>query len=139
MSALMLLGVFGLGYPELIVISVLLLMILPWFFYVAALQRILERCAVESRTLRPALVWLMLIPLFNLAWHFVIVSNISHSLHNEFVPRNMPHAEPEPGLGNRRGDEYTLRRQRDPRRRLGWLALLDRLLGEDCGLLSVTR
>jgi hypothetical protein len=42
------------------------------------------------------LVWLLLIPLFNIIWHFIIVGNISTSLHNEFTSRNIQQ-EPSPG------------------------------------------
>ena len=101
MFALALLGLAGLGAPELVVIFLVcgLLMILPAVFYLLSLQRTLERCAPVSRTLSPGLVWLMLIPLFNLVWHFIVVVNISKSLHNEFARRNIPNAEPEPGKG----------------------------------------
>jgi hypothetical protein len=96
------LGIFGgLGGPELIVIFLvaMVLLILPGILYLVTLQRALDRCAVESRTLSPGLVWLMLIPLFSLVWHFIVVNGISKSLHNEFARRNTPNVEPEPGKG----------------------------------------
>jgi hypothetical protein len=43
------------------------LLLLAGVFYPLTLQRTLEKCAAGSRTLSPGLVWLMLIPLFNLA------------------------------------------------------------------------
>lgn len=82
-------GLFGLIF--------LALVLLPAIFYLLNLQKALSRCAPESRTLDPGLVWLMLIPLFNLVWHFLLVSHISKSLHNEFARRNIPGLEPEPG------------------------------------------
>jgi hypothetical protein len=91
----------GLGMPELIVIVFVfgVVMLVPKIFYLLTLQRALDRCALESRTLSPGLVWLMLIPLFSLVWDFIVVNAISKSLHNEFVRRNMPHVELEPGRG----------------------------------------
>ena len=44
----------------------------------------------------PGQVWLLLIPVFNVDWQFVVVLNLSKSLHNEFVLRNLPNVEPEP-------------------------------------------
>ena len=41
----------------------------------------------------------MLIPLFNLVWQFFLVDHISKSLHNEFLRRNTPNVELEPGRG----------------------------------------
>ena len=45
----------------------------------------------------PGKVWLLLIPLFNLVWQFVVVSNIAKSLRNEFDRRNVLVPEREPG------------------------------------------
>ena len=95
------LGIYGLGAPELLVIFLVTipLLIVPAIFYLVTLQRALDRCAIESRTLSPGLVWLLLIPLFGLVWHFIVVNGISRSLHNEFAQRNTPNVEPEPGKG----------------------------------------
>jgi hypothetical protein len=90
----------GLGTPELLVILIVFgLAFVPASFYALSLQRALERCAIESRTLSPGLVWLLLIPVFDLVWSFIVVNAISKSLHNEFVRRNMTHVELEPGKG----------------------------------------
>jgi hypothetical protein len=77
----------------LIVIGIVLI---PAIFFLLTLQKALERCSVESRTTTPGSVWLLLIPLFNLVWQFIIVSKISESLHNEFTKRNIPE-DPQPG------------------------------------------
>lgn len=91
----------GFGTPELIVIAMttMVLLILPGVFYLLTLQRTLEKCAVESRTLSPGLVWLLLIPVFGLVWNFIVVNGMSRSLHNEFRRRAIPNVEPEPGKG----------------------------------------
>jgi hypothetical protein len=39
----------------------------------------------------------MLIPLFNVVWHFILVIRVSKSLHNEFARRSIPDAETEHG------------------------------------------
>ncbi len=77
---------------------VLCIAIVVGVFYCLTLQKALSRCSPQNRTLTPGLVWLYLIPLFNLVWHFFIVINIAKSLHAEFVSRNMVE-EPNPGQG----------------------------------------
>lgn len=67
-------------------------------FYCLTLQKALNRCAPQNRAMSPGLVWLYLIPLFNLIWHFFIVINMAKSLHAEFVYRGMAE-EPNPGQG----------------------------------------
>jgi hypothetical protein len=65
-------------------------------FYLLTLQRALQRCAPQNRAMEPGMVWLLLIPCFNLVWHFFVVLNIAKSLGAEFRQRNIA-AEPEPG------------------------------------------
>jgi hypothetical protein len=65
-------------------------------FYLLTLMRALERCSPESRAMQPGLVWLNLIPCFNLVWMFFTVLNIAKSLDAEFKKRNIA-AEPLPG------------------------------------------
>jgi len=78
-----------------IVVAVL---IVPTIFYLLTIQKALSRCSVESRTLSPGLVWLQLIPLFNLVWVFIVVINVSKSLGNEFRRRGISES-PNPGQG----------------------------------------
>lgn len=58
-------------------------------FYLAMLQKALSRCSPQNRTLSPALVWLQLIPLFGLVWHFGLVFNVTRSLRAEFAARGI--------------------------------------------------
>jgi hypothetical protein len=87
---------------HIIVLFVIFLVIcLPFLiaaiFYIPTLQKTLNKCAPSSRTLEPGMVWLFLIPLVNLIFNFFIVFGLSKSLHNEFVRRGMPVADPTPG------------------------------------------
>ena len=66
-------------------------------FYILTLSRALKKCSPASRTMDPSLLWLLLIPLFNLIWNFFVVLAMGRSLGNEFRLRNIPHTEPEPG------------------------------------------
>ncbi len=88
------------GSGGLVVISIVI-----GIFYCLTLQKALSRCSPQNRTLSPGLVWLYLIPVFNLVWHFFIVINLAKSLHAEFVSRNMVE-EPEPRTGDWPGHVY---------------------------------
>lgn len=79
----------------LIMVAILLL---PAIFYLLTLQKALNRCSPENRAMEPGLVWLMFIPLFNLVWHFFIVTNLAQSLGAEFRKRGIAE-EPAPGKG----------------------------------------
>jgi hypothetical protein len=71
--------------------------LVPAIFYMLTLQNTLNKCAPASRAMDPGMVWLLLIPLFNLIWNFFVVMNIAKSLANEFARRGIPSPEPLPG------------------------------------------
>jgi predicted membrane channel-forming protein YqfA (hemolysin III family) len=71
-------------------------LLIPTIFYILTLSKALNKCSPASRTMQPGTLWLLLIPLFNLIWHFLVVSGMAQSLGNEFRARNII-AEPEPG------------------------------------------
>ena len=85
---------FGFGFPGLLLLP--LIVIVPGVFYLLTLQKTLSLCSRESRSMEPALVWLLLIPLWNVIWHFFVVTALSKSLHGEFVRRNISE-DPQPG------------------------------------------
>jgi len=74
-----------------------LLFLLPAIFYLLSLQKALERCSPASRTMQPGMVWLLLVPLFNMIWNFFVVLALAKSLANEFARRGIPSPEAEPG------------------------------------------
>lgn len=86
----------ALGATAILIVCALLL--LPAIFYLLTLMKCLQRCAPANRALSPGLVWLLLIPLFNLIWNFFVVINIAKSLGAEFRQRGIA-AEPDPGKG----------------------------------------
>jgi hypothetical protein len=83
----------GMLIGGLVVIAIFLI---PFIFFLLTLQKALNRCSPESRAMQPGMVWLMLIPLFNLVWQFFVVINIAKSLGAEFRKRGIA-VEPEPG------------------------------------------
>ncbi|MBM3983993.1 MAG: hypothetical protein FJ304_27735 [Planctomycetes bacterium] len=69
------------------VIAVIAVVLLIYIFFLLTLQKALSRCRPQNRTMEPGMVWLNLIPLFNIVWHFITVIRVSSSLTNEFRAR----------------------------------------------------
>jgi hypothetical protein len=89
-------GLLGLTEIFLIVLISGFICLIPAIFFILTMQRALQRCAPENRTMTPGSTWLLLIPLFNLVWDFILVSQMAASLEREFKQRNIP-VEPLPG------------------------------------------
>ncbi|MDO8301736.1 MAG: hypothetical protein Q7T18_00690 [Sedimentisphaerales bacterium] len=53
-------------------------------FFILTLQKALNRCSPENRAMQPGMIWLLLIPLFNIVWIFFVVLNMAKSLGAEF-------------------------------------------------------
>jgi hypothetical protein len=66
------------------ILVVFLLYTAVFALYLLTLHRTLLRCAPDNRAMAPAKVWLQLIPVFGLAWHFVNVRVVGESLENEY-------------------------------------------------------
>lgn len=64
-------------------------------FYILTLRKALLQCSQQNRTTSPDSAWLLLIPLFNLVWTFILYPKISESLEREFRSRGIP-VEPQP-------------------------------------------
>ncbi len=79
-----------------VMLVVFLILMIPMIFYCLTLSKTLKRCSPESRAMRPGMVWLMLIPLVNVVWHFFVVINMAKSLGAEFKKRNIAE-DPQPG------------------------------------------
>jgi len=77
-----------------IIIGVIIALVIA-IFYLLTLSKALSRCSRDNRTMEPGMVWLNLIPLFNLVWQFITVLRVSESLRNEFESR-----------GRRRAGDY---------------------------------
>jgi hypothetical protein len=71
-------------------------LLLPTIFYLLTLHRTLDKCSPDVRTMSPGLVWLLLVPMFNLIWHFFVVTAMARSLDAELTRRQITH-EPKPG------------------------------------------
>lgn len=73
-------------------------MLIPFIFYLITLQKLLEQVSPANRQMPPANVWLMMIPLFNLVYMFLMNTYISDSLAKEYNERNITPNEPRPGF-----------------------------------------
>jgi hypothetical protein len=75
----------GLGGPELGVLCFAAgIALVVAIFYFLTLQTALTRVCPRNRLMEPGLVWLGLIPLFNIIWSFFIAIWVTDSLRNEF-------------------------------------------------------
>ncbi len=61
-----------------------------YIFYLVTLMRALQAVSPGARRMEPGLVFLLLIPFFNLIWNFFVVIKIRDSLKAEFASRNLP-------------------------------------------------
>src|SRR5271157_1358562 len=71
---------------------VVLAILAPAIFFLLTLRKTLARCSEQSHPPSPGSVWLMLIPLVNVVYQFILVGHIAKSLGNEFTRRGI--AEP---------------------------------------------
>lgn len=79
-----------------VVCVVLAIVLAIQIFFCLTLSKALTQVRPGNRDLEPGQVWLVLIPLFNLYWIFVITSKIPSSLRREFRERGM----------DQRGEDY---------------------------------
>jgi len=68
-------------------IAVIAIVVAMLFFM--TLIKALNRCAPGNRSMEPEMVWLNLIPIFNLYWNFHTVNNVGDSLKREFADRDL--------------------------------------------------
>tara|TARA_B100000287_G_C20381703_1_gene681874 strand:+ start:246 stop:659 length:414 start_codon:yes stop_codon:yes gene_type:complete len=79
-------GPVELGFLFMLILGIVLL---PLIFFFVSMMKTLQACSPQNRTMEPGMVWLNLIPLFNLGWIFYTISCISNSLSNEFNERKI--------------------------------------------------
>lgn len=67
----------------------LLIALVVCILYLRTLMKTLQAVSPGVRKMEPGLVFLLLIPLFNLIWNFFVVYRIRDSLQQEFANRQM--------------------------------------------------
>ena len=71
--------------------------LVPTIFYILTLSKALSRCSPASITIEPGMLWLLLVPLVSMVWHFFVVIGLAKTLKNEFRLRNITNMDPMPG------------------------------------------
>jgi uncharacterized membrane protein YhaH (DUF805 family) len=79
---------FWIIFVAMMVVFVVVIIIIQIFFLLT-LSRALQRCSPRNRQMEPGMVWLNLIPCFNLVWLFVTVLRLADSLREEFYDRRL--------------------------------------------------
>jgi hypothetical protein len=79
----------GLGIFVGALIVGLVIFLLIRIFFLLTCKKALTQCSEENRTMSPGLIWLALIPGFNLIWDFFVVINLGDSLDKEFKKRGI--------------------------------------------------
>jgi hypothetical protein len=74
-------------------------LLIPFIFYLVTLQSTLRIVSPENRKMPPSNVWLLLIPVFGLIWHFIVVARMADSISAEAKTKGIPLNEPKPAYG----------------------------------------
>ncbi len=70
-------------------LGIWIIVLVVFILYLITLMNTLNAVSPQNRRLTPGLVFLLLIPLFNLVWNFIVVTKIRDSLQAEFSARNL--------------------------------------------------
>ena len=73
-----------------------LFVLIPKIFYLLTLQSTLNNISPENRKMQPSNVWLLLIPLFSLIYHFYVIKYVAESIRAEADSMGRHLAEPMP-------------------------------------------
>ena len=81
-------------------IAILGILFVVSIFFIITLQNTLKAIAPQNRQMPPENVWLLLIPVFNIVWNFIVVARIADSIKAELAMRGTPTDErPTYGIG----------------------------------------
>ena len=83
-------------FQVLFLLFFIVLAFVPFIFFLITLQKTMNIISVENRKMPPSNVWLMLIPLFNIVWQFIMVSKIAESVTEECIKLNIQTKESKP-------------------------------------------
>lgn len=72
------------------------LILLVAILYLLNLQNTLKAASPENRKMPPSNVWLLLIPIFNIYWQYVVVKNISATIEAEYASKGQVLDTPKP-------------------------------------------
>lgn len=79
----------GLGVLACIIFVAVVIAYTPLVFMLVRSMKALQAVSPRNRAMSPGLVWLSLIPCFNVIWNFLVVTKVSASLEEEFADRRL--------------------------------------------------
>jgi hypothetical protein len=62
-----------------IIVGIIALFLVPYCFFIRSVQLTLRAVPDQQRKMEPAMPWLLLIPLFNFVWIFIVVNGVTDS------------------------------------------------------------
>lgn len=74
---------FPTGLESMIVLIIVAILLVPVILYLITLQNTLKAISPGNRKMEPGMVWLLLIPLFNIVWNFIVVNRMADSIQAE--------------------------------------------------------
>lgn len=78
-----------------IILPVVVIGLVIAILFLLNLQNLLKAISSQNRKMDPSMVWLAIIPVFQIIWMFIVVSKISESIQAEYSLRGLS-AEPRP-------------------------------------------
>lgn len=79
-------------------LSLLALLLVPGVLYLLTVQRAFARISPEHREMEPSKVWLLLIPVFGLIWHFLVVIKLTKSFRKTYEAQGIEIKDPSFGM-----------------------------------------
>lgn len=83
-------------FQVLFLLATLVIVLIPGVFFLLTLQRTMNVVSPQNRKMPPSNVWLMLIPVFNIVWQFIMVDKIAESIMEECAHLNITTKERKP-------------------------------------------
>jgi hypothetical protein len=76
--------------------------VLPYVLYIYTMYKTMNTISIQNQQMKPGLIWLLLIPYFNLIWQFAVVNKLSNSILRECQRLNIEisHEKPTNDIGN---------------------------------------
>lgn len=84
------------GTEWFLIFTVLGITLIPAIFYLMTLQSTFDTISMENRKMPSGNVWLLLIPVFGIVWHFIVVKKLADSIKAEADSKGIKIAELNP-------------------------------------------
>lgn len=81
---------------SMVLFTIIGLLLIPRIFYLITLQSVFNTVSSENRKMPSANVWLLLIPIFGIVWHFIVIHKLADSISAEAKSKGIPIQEARP-------------------------------------------